>query len=329
MKQAKYYLFMIAFICLCQACSVADRDETEVHGLKTFFGDNDLFILTVDDVMSDPFAPYLGSIGVRFIFPTNEDGETSADDFTLPYCSGIRLTEDLVLSAAHCKKTSMVFNDQYIALSKDVGKYQFIPFGKDLRILYQGEVIAAYDSPHSHIPLSMIYKAEDFDFAIFKLNPQKEPSQSFKTQAQPVKKMAEITSTNTSLYAYPNGLPLSLTKNCFVINSIDDAHFQHNCDSLQGSSGGLVLVQGKAFGMHLQGGGSNSYDAYSSSGKFEAESQFPSLNKGITLGFIGSYLFAEQIELWREIEKSCQNAAAVASPCQVLIAKSSTPIDGP
>jgi V8-like Glu-specific endopeptidase len=184
-----------------------------------------------------------------------------------PFCSAIVLTESRVLTARHCFKAfrpglDIYFDPHYLASPGDwddqidlnssqiefIGQLQKQPDPADMTLLRLESTLATEND-------SMILTSNEAALVpVVRALDQDLPLQAL-------------------LYSYPGGKPLIVTGPCPV--SVQAERIYHDCDSLPGSSGGLLVdaATGKAIGMHVQGAGSNSSAFFEENGRFETRAE--------------------------------------------------------
>lgn len=188
-------------------------------------------------------------------------------------CTGIAISQNLVLTAGHCLQRApfaYVFNPLKIADEAGVsrGLSLDVPERGAVGLKYEGSLIpeaqASIESPNW---LTLVYRDSLRDFAVYR---SRDPLGS---TVRPLDIFAEVQSEGElALYGFPNGTPLSVAPGCHGIAGTSGVDVWHDCDSLGGSSGALLvnLREGKPVGLHHLGGGSNRAAFYKEKGRFES-----------------------------------------------------------
>ena len=227
---------------------------------KSLFDDPDVRLVNSELLVSHSVEHVLGAL-VK-VFP--ETGEL--EEMAFATCSAVKLTADLILTANHCTGDDRIFHWNWFAADPDKGQLVYKTIGSMVRLFFEGEM-GATARDYSSYPLlrTKLVADERHDIAIWQL------SSSAPAPFLDIENLA-TNSKKLSLLAYPNGVPLSVSDNC--IGTMINERIYHTCDSLSGSSGGLLLAEGKPVAVHQKGAGHNSADFYKDRGKFESVEHF-------------------------------------------------------
>jgi V8-like Glu-specific endopeptidase len=213
-------------------------------------------------------------------------------------CTGIQISPQHVLTAGHCKNQRYVFNKNYFADQDSLNKLRFKAFGKMIRLLFDGEAVpesnAALQYPTESAP---VYASPDLDFAIWKFRDL--PQEGWLDIRHFSRDWQQL-----SLLGYPNGVPLTVAEPCQGQSSSDDkTRMLHDCDSLSGSSGGLVwdVASGLPVALHVQSSGKNDADFHKEHGTFESSATI-GLNQAILWASILDDIAAHDAKLAQELK---------------------------
>ena len=229
--------------------------------LSTAFDSFDFELVTLDTRNNDPLARTVGSI--TFIEPL-----TSLDNEVIytRYCTGFKVSKKHFITNEHCMEDpgKIIFDTNNIAVKKE--DYTTYGFGDGFRLKYLGEIIREpiFEDLNNVLKETIIYDY-DLDFAIYEL-PKSQWTDDFvdlrkisrgsKSMAESTKSTNSKNSNKAALYSHPTGSPLTKSKGCHY-QKIDEWTITHDCDSLSGSSGGLLIdaTTSQPLGLHHQGGG--------------------------------------------------------------------------
>ena len=245
-------LVLVVFIVSC--------GNNDFNAPKSFFGKPNLQLVSESEVLSDHMAGLVGTFIT--IFPAEEGME----EFVISTCSGVKLSEEFILTANHCQLKESYFHVKWLAKNSDLNKFSFKVYGNLVRLIYDGDFISNLMDPSYYSPLvEKVFSSDNFDFAIWRVESNLPP---------PFLKFNKLAtrSENWSLYSFPHGIPLAKTSSCR--GEVTDVHVYHNCDSLSGSSGGLVVGGLYPLALHQQGPGRNSGEFYKEHGRFEDVEEF-------------------------------------------------------
>jgi V8-like Glu-specific endopeptidase len=245
---------------LLTACGSTPQSSSHPSSL---FGALDLVLLPESTARATASA--LGALLVQLHDPT------SNQTFALPTCSGIQLSRRHVLTAGHCDRTNYVFSKNYIAAPTDLTSFQVSTIGPDVNLVFTGAMIPAEaaDETQSPTTTAAVWKDTTLDAAVLEF-PHDLPAGWIDLFA------ADLPVSGLVHYGFPNGMPLASSTSCHRVPAADGAHFQHDCDSLGGSSGGLLVDSALGFpaGMQLAGPGVNLSSYYLANGHFETPEDF-------------------------------------------------------
>lgn len=255
-------LLILSLLTVTTACQKANDSS-----LNSLYEGLDLRLMSLGERDQDPLAAAMGAMvyGSPDTIAFLENGSD---------CTGIAISPTFILTAGHCQQAepfAYVFNRDKIALDPKAESLQVAP-GRMVRLQFQGDLIpaaqAAIEKPQW---LTRVYRDEKRDFSIYR-----RPTAS----SDPYIDLFGTGSAkgNLALYAYPNGVPLTIAGPCRGEIGSSGLDVWHDCDSLGGSSGALLvnLDEQKPLGLHHIGGGDNWGSTYLEKGQFESAEEFES-----------------------------------------------------
>jgi len=283
-------LILLAGLHSMTGCSGNEAPNTSQP--STISGPSDIKLMTEADA-----AATQATVAVGNIMLVLQDVANPAQNFAYPKCTGIQIGPHHVLTASHCHDARLVFSKKQIALNTAPETLTFNRFGETLRLFYDGEKIAAADQAKDLQPMGdAAYINTDWDFAIYysAANLGEGFVDLFKAEEQ----TGELA---LALYGHPHSIPLSKAENCKGALDTATLDFFHDCDSLNGASGGLIVetAGGAPLAMHLSGPFNNSAGYYEEHGEFETLSA--QKNRALLLSTIAAIIQEEAPALAAEL----------------------------
>lgn len=224
------------------------------------YGDLDLRLVGSAQYEADPWASAVGAM-VYGSPDTIAFLENTSD------CTGFAISPELILTAGHCQQAepfAYVFNPLKLAKDPEAQVLE-IEISRSVRLKPLQELIpAAAEAIEKPAWISLVYRDNLRDFSIYR-HPQKNLSRYIDLFD------SGSASGDLALYAFPQSLPLTVAGPCQGQIGSSARDVWHDCDSLGGSSGGLLVNQSeqKPLGLHHFGGGDNFGSYYSEQGRFE------------------------------------------------------------
>lgn len=274
------------------------------------FGVLDLEVLSPCEVARQEVAAAMGSLAMRV-----DDAEFGT--VTFPYCSAFLVSPRHVLTAAHCAGQELVFDPGRVAAREDVRAFRVVEVGSTVRLRFEGQTIAPHAGTSPVEKLGAPLHVDAFaDFAVFALS-QPRPS-AFVDLRDVTPPAGEA----LFLYGYPNGLPLARSFHCRVMTAPSLGVLFHDCDSMKGSSGGLLVsASGAPVAMHLRASGQNDAAHFRRTGHFESPGSsggdagiVPPYNEAVELAFVARRLEEQAPWLWKEIRAASSDGSGERGP---------------
>ncbi len=277
----------LAFLGLLISCRGSDTLPSQT---KTLHGTADIHFLS--DAERIDVAQAMGVLSV--VVTMGEERMAS------PFCSAIRISPHHILSAAHCYQEGdeLIFDTHYLVAEGEQQNFRFVRAGSEVRLSFQGLFDSSYQpvlNEAQKVLGAPRYLDRKHDFVIWELEENRQG------QALSLAKIADLKEAKgLKLYSYPNSQPLAVSEACSFLRTESETEILHNCDSLNGSSGGLLVdAHGLAVALHSQGLGRNSWDHFQAKGYFEEENSFP--NRAIPFATIRDQLRVQDPQLWNQI----------------------------
>lgn len=211
----------LIFLTACGAPTLSEN--------KAIFVESSIRLIDAEERDRDENAKAIGAL----LEVIDIDGEL----ITKAYCNAVRISPRHILTAAHCEKPGrrIVFAPHYLSASSDASKLEFASLPTGPRLMFVGELDAESkaNSWAKEVDLgTAIYSNKTLDFAIFDLG---------YSLGEGYAQLPKVDFENKSLrlYGFPNGSPLTVAEDCTGEEMF--GILRHDCDSLTGSSGGIVV----------------------------------------------------------------------------------------
>jgi hypothetical protein len=282
----------LALLCVtgCHPGAGTDLEEQDfpVSSARSgcMIGENDLEILGVDAVTDDDYAGAIGSILVA----RERGGEAPMAPGLFFLCTGVQVSERHVLTAAHCSSRNLAFKKGHIARNTSEAQVEFLAVGSGLKARFDGEIASRWGGDRNKRSYlnGPVFVDNALDFAVFELESDLDgPYVDLRNSTGNIESLA--------LYAHPSGIVLTRSAPCRGVSEPGHKGFHHDCDTMTGSSGGLIIdaVREVPVGLHLHGPARNNAEHFEEYGIFETVEQMAQHN-GCAPEAFGS---AEEYEL--------------------------------
>ena len=235
---------------------------------KSLFGALNFRLLTAAALAQDQLAAATVSLAAMIDDPSGQGA------FVYPTCSGVVLSGGLVATAGHCQGPEFAVDPRRLAAAGQEGLMNLVAFGDQLRAVFKGELDGAalpsqIASRDGVLKAELVTRLADVDGALYRLVGGSQPI------GIPRPTNPAVMGDGARLLGFPNGLPLTESGLCTLVEDPDDGRYlRHDCDSLTGSSGGLVVDRaGQPVAIQVSGPGANSAAFFAAHGRHETAAE--------------------------------------------------------
>lgn len=265
--------FITASLIVANLLGACSGEQSQHSKQQSIIETIDFELITLELYASNLPAAWIGALMTGLVDPS--EPETVYWD---PGCSSFLIDAYHVVTAAHCVRGDQVFGANWRTKGSDPLEYKAVPFGDQVRLMFEGEMLDDAESSLSlEGTLKLIAIDRDVDFAVF------ESSRKLSDAEPKIAKESLKLGEQIALWSFPNGLPAMKSSRCEVL-AIDEATgtIRHNCDSLTGSSGGMITNnKNEIAAVHIKGVIKNSYSYFKIHGRFEPVSNPDQGNRAI------------------------------------------------
>ena len=251
---------MLGTLALFSGCGIT----TESTHTRSAFGRNDIQLVKSEADLPSHVRERFGVL-VAEMPPASPQDQPSF----WPVCGALIIDQRHIVTNAHCveqPQLKMHFLRGYLATGDSQLEVRGIA-DQDidlLRLALNGEVARPLSPGSEDISLSKVAGVnKELDIAV--LVSEKDTGSSQLIAPNSPNEAA------ATLFHFPNGQPLALSANCIYTHSNEELFGRHDCDSLPGSSAGILVSQesGEILAIHRSGRVQNSYRHYLKDQRFE------------------------------------------------------------
>lgn len=253
-------VFLLGTLALLGGCGITTESAT----MRSAFGSNDIQLVKSEADLPTQVRQRFGVI-VAEMPPASPQDQPSF----WPVCGAIIIDQNHLVTNAHCMEQpqiSMHFLRGYLATDGSQLEVRGIA-DQDidlLRLALNGGVVRPLKPRLDDISISKVTAInKDLDIALLVSEKDTGVTQLVASTVQ-----SEMAAT---LYHFPNGQPLASSANCIYTQSNAELFGRHDCDSLPGSSAGVIVSRdsGEILAIHRSGRVQNSYRHYLKNQRFE------------------------------------------------------------
>ncbi|MBM4251383.1 MAG: hypothetical protein FJ146_05395 [Deltaproteobacteria bacterium] len=287
-------------VSLCVVVGCGSRDSA--YSTRSAFGENDIELVTSDADVPVSITSRFGLLVAEL--PAAIEGDSPS---FWPICGALIIDARRLITNAHCLKdigAKLHFLRGYMASPGSALEVHGIADNDIdlLRLTLNGQVRRDLKPGPGDIAMErVVAQNQELDLGLLQA--------SSDTGQSKLELMDSKVALRAELYHFPNSHPLARSSNCWYVPPINEPFSRHDCDSLPGSSAGVLISadQQHILALHRSGRVQNSYRWFQEHQRFESadeisnkkcmSSESPercrvehSFNKAIALGSVLSWV---------------------------------------